>query len=184
MFSLLLLTTGVFIFLACLLVLLGNIFANLYTSVPYAPTPHKTVEKILNLINLQPGERFYDLGCGDGRVLFAAEKLGAKAYGFELSPFSYIRTALKIKLKKSTAKIFYKNFYSAELEGADVIFCFLVGSVMPKLQKKFEKELKPGTRIVSYGFSFPGWIPAQIISPEENKSLTGFSTPVYIYKKP
>lgn len=183
MLSSLLLITGVFIFLACLFVLIGNIIINLYTRVPYAPTPKNTIEKILDLIHVRPGERLYDLGAGDGRVLFAAEKRGARARGFELSPFSYIRTAVKIKLTQSRAQIFFKNFFFADLGDADIIFCFLVGAVMLKLEKKLQKELKPGAMVISYGFSFPGWKPAQIITPEENKLQSGFSTPLYIYKK-
>jgi hypothetical protein len=42
---------------------------------PYYPTPQTIVDKMLQLGGLKAGERVYDLGSGDGRiVIMAAEK--------------------------------------------------------------------------------------------------------------
>jgi hypothetical protein len=56
-----------------------------------------------------------------------------------------------------------KNFYNQDLSKADIFFCFLTPKAMLKLSAKFESELKPGTRIISYAFSIPGWSPEKII---------------------
>jgi cyclopropane fatty-acyl-phospholipid synthase-like methyltransferase len=41
---------------------------------------------IFKLANLQPGEKFYDLGCGNGKVvIYAAKNFPIEAIGVELA---------------------------------------------------------------------------------------------------
>src|SRR2546423_14754117 len=52
---------------------------------PYYPTPETIVEKMLQLGGLKPGEKVFDLGSGDGRiVIMAAQKFHANAVGVEI----------------------------------------------------------------------------------------------------
>src|SRR6201987_1568133 len=52
---------------------------------PYYPTPETIVEKMLQLGGLKAGEKVYDLGSGDGRiVIIAAQRFHANAVGVEL----------------------------------------------------------------------------------------------------
>src|SRR5690349_22726353 len=52
---------------------------------PYYPTPETIVEKMLQLGGLKAGEKVFDLGSGDGRiVIMAAQKFHAEAIGVEL----------------------------------------------------------------------------------------------------
>src|SRR5262249_31011999 len=52
---------------------------------PYYPTPQTIVDRMLQLGGLKAGEKVYDLGSGDGRiVIMAAEKFHADAIGIEL----------------------------------------------------------------------------------------------------
>lgn len=55
---------------------------------PYQGTPDSVAEALFSLAAFRPGERFVDLGAGDGRVLlFAVERCGAaEATGWELDP--------------------------------------------------------------------------------------------------
>jgi len=47
---------------------------------PYYPTPATIVEKMLQLGALKAGEKMFDLGSGDGRiVIMAAQKFHAQA---------------------------------------------------------------------------------------------------------
>src|SRR3989338_8043413 len=101
----------------CLVVSLligSSVIALFFTRVPFVPTPKRNVEIIIDQLDLKPGQVFYDLGCGDGRFLLEAEKRGAKAIGFEISPWAYCRAKINLAWHKSQAKIFYKNFYHAD----------------------------------------------------------------------
>lgn len=152
----------------------------LFTRVPFVPTPKKNVKLIIDQLDLKPGQIFYDLGCGEGRFLIEAEKHGAKAIGFEISPWAYSRCKINLFLHKSKAKVFYKNFYKADLSDAAGIFCFLMNTVMPKVEKKLKRELKPGTKIVCYGFKLPAWKPIKVVDlkPKDKRSSN-----IYVYSK-
>src|SRR3954467_8469499 len=75
---------------------------------PYYPTPETIVQKMLQLGGLKAGEKMYDLGSGDGRiVIMAADKFHADAIGIELDKDLFKQSMEKIqKLKlQKTARI-------------------------------------------------------------------------------
>ncbi|OGY45153.1 MAG: hypothetical protein A3A24_00265 [Candidatus Buchananbacteria bacterium RIFCSPLOWO2_01_FULL_46_12] len=158
----------------------ASAIALFFCRVPFVPTPRKRVAEILDLLALKQNDVFYDLGCGEGRFLIAAAKRGAKATGFEITPWAYLRGKLNLWLTKSPAEILYQNFYQADLSKADSVYCFLIDSVMPKVEEKLKKELKPGAKIVCYGFKLPTWPPIKIIStnPKNKKA-----SKIYLYQK-
>lgn len=178
-FTLLLFLLGIILFSTTIILLLIAIVINLYTRVPYAPTPQELIPELIRAMGVKKGQRIYDLGCGDGRMLFALEKYGVQAVGFELSPFAYLKAIFIKYLKRSKVKIYYQNFFSADLSNADMVFCFLVKQVMPKLEKKLLAELPFGARVISYGFPFPHWKHQQILIPKTSPT----KTKVYFYKK-
>ena len=122
---------------------------------PWWRTSKKTARAICKLARVKSGELIYDLGSGDGTCLMVASKeFGAKGIGIEIDPFRYYIS--KLLLRKSgvlgKVKILRKNFFSEELKDADVIFVYLVPKTLEKLIPKFKKELKKGTRVVSYKY--------------------------------
>ncbi|MFA4834211.1 MAG: hypothetical protein WC619_05215 [Patescibacteria group bacterium] len=144
--------------------------------VPFARTPDENIEKIFTELkkkNILAGSLFYDLGCGDGRILFEAEKRSYKSVGYELSLYQYLRGLTRKRLSESKVKIMRKDFMKEDLSDADVIFTFLVGKVMPGLGEKLKNNLKKGAIVISYGFKIPGWQINKIL--ETKPSLT------YIY---
>src|SRR5438045_2769216 len=54
--------------------------------VPYLPTDEHVVGPILDFAGVGPGDVFYDLGCGDGRLVVAAARRGATAIGVDIDP--------------------------------------------------------------------------------------------------
>ena len=53
--------------------------------VVYVPTPHDVVDKMLDMAKVKKGDVVLDLGCGDGRIVVAAAKKGAKATGYDIN---------------------------------------------------------------------------------------------------
>ena len=135
-----------------------------WRAAPWLPMRANDVERALSLAKIQLGEKFYDLGAGDGRTLLAAAAEGAIAEGFEISLFPYLLAKLKIifSKNKNKPKIYFRDFWRINLGEADVIFVFLMPRIMQKLKEKMEKELKPGARIICYTFLMPGWQPAAV----------------------
>ncbi|MBI2453529.1 hypothetical protein HYV56_02390, partial [Candidatus Peregrinibacteria bacterium] len=58
-------------FLIFVILLLLTAISSLLSGVPYVPTKKKVIEKLTKIVPLKNGEKVYDLGCGDGRLLFA-----------------------------------------------------------------------------------------------------------------
>src|SRR5581483_7822770 len=90
---------------------------------PYYPTPETIVERMLQLGGLKAGEKMFDLGSGDGRiVIMAAQKFHADAVGIELVP-DLCRQSLarirKLGLEKTAhivnGDLLQQNYSSADL---------------------------------------------------------------------
>jgi len=145
------------------------LFASTYfaqrSAAPFFPTPKMAIRNALKEAELHPGELFYDLGAGTGRVLLIAEKeFGARAIGFEISIIPYCIAWIDLFIHHSRAKLIAKNLFYQNLRDADVIFCFLFPHAMQKIENKFKAELKPGTRIIVYAFPLPTMTPTKTIT--------------------
>ena len=147
-----------------ILVLLGTFAYAGFHGAPWFPTRKKDVTRFLTLADIKFGQKMYDLGCGDGRLICAAAKVGADAYGLELSLFPFILANIRryFNKDKERIKISYQNIWNTNLRDADVIYVWLMPGVMTRLQKKFENELKSGTKIVTYCWPIKEWRPIKI----------------------
>jgi SAM-dependent methyltransferase len=122
---------------------------------PYLPTHKKQAQIALDLLELKKGQTFYELGCGDGRVLNIAAKRGLKAVGYELNPLIYLVARIVTWKNRKLASVVYGNFWKADISKADGIFVFLIDRFMARLDKKLESEAN-GSSLVSYAFKIPG----------------------------
>jgi SAM-dependent methyltransferase len=140
---------------------------------PWVPTDKKTVERFLKLVNIREGDKVYDLGCGDGRVIFASAKKGAVTEGFEIALFPFLlASCLKLlKKEKKNIKIRYCNMMKADLSDADVVYFFLMPAVYPKIKEKLKKEMKKGTKVVAFVWPIEGWTPIKIDKAEKSSNL-------------
>jgi|WetSurMetagenome_2_1015567.scaffolds.fasta_scaffold18844_7 hypothetical protein len=135
-----------------------------WRAAPWLPMYGRDVKRAVELAEIKAGDKFFDLGAGDGRTLFAAVELGARAEGFEISLLPYLIAKFKIffSKEKNKPKINFRDFWKINLGEADVVFVFLMPRIMEKLKEKMEKELKSGARIICYTWPMPGWKPAKI----------------------
>ncbi len=145
---------------------------------PFVPSNRPTIEKMLKVAKLKKKERIVDLGCGDGRIVFTAERqYGALASGYEISIIVWLLAQTNRLFKGAKAPIYRRNFFQADLRQTDVVFCYLLPEVMKKLAPKFKKELPKGARIVSAAFRLPGW------RIHKEYPREGRATPIFIYKQ-
>jgi SAM-dependent methyltransferase len=143
---------------------LFTMLGSLYVWVPYVPTPHTVVKRMVELATLQGNEVVYDLGCGDGRLLIEAKRKhpGIQAIGYELPIGIYLLGKIRVFFSRLPITIHWKDFRKADLQNADVIFLYLVPEVFAKLEKKLSHELRKGTKVISHGFEFPGRSPMHV----------------------
>ncbi|OGD56078.1 hypothetical protein A3K78_05545 [Candidatus Bathyarchaeota archaeon RBG_13_52_12] len=132
---------------------------------PYVPSPLNIVREMLSLAGAGPNDVVYDLGCGDGRVLFTAvdEFKVAKAVGYELD--MEMVEALEKRIKDlgmvGRVSVIQANFMEVDITKATVVTIYLTTSGNVKLRPKLEADLKPGARVVSHDFPVHGWVSDQ-----------------------
>jgi SAM-dependent methyltransferase len=125
---------------------------------PWVPTPDILVQKMLDMAKLTPDDYVIDLGSGDGRMVIAAAKRGARGHGVEYNPkmVEYSNRAAAKAGVADRARFVQGDMYKADISKATVLPLFLLSENLQVLTPKF-LELRPGTRIVTNGFEIPAW---------------------------
>ncbi len=129
----------------------------------WEPTSFSKVRKMLEMSGAGPFDVVYDLGSGDGRVILeAARTYHARAVGIEADPLRVLlsRTAIALFRAKDQAKVVWGNFFHVDLSEATIVTVFLSQGTNQRLKSKLLSELRPGTRVVSYVWTFDDWTPA------------------------
>ena len=163
------------------MVLSMTMIGALWVRVPFVPTSHRTAQTMLNLAALRPGETLYDLGAGDARLLIYAKRQipTIRAIGYEIVPAVWLLGKIRILLSRQDVQLRFCNALKADLRDADCIVLYLITDVMPKFAAKFQRELKPGTRVISHAFPLPGYTPMETVAVP---GLCGGKSRVYVYK--
>ena len=127
----------------------------------FVPTDKKAINEMVRLLEPHVLDRSVDLGSGDGRIVIALAQAGAEAHGFEHNRFLawWSRRAIKSSGLSDRAFIHVSNFWNIDFSGFSIITVFGIPYIMRRLEKKLEKEIAPGTRIISYTFPLPNWKP-------------------------
>ncbi len=163
------------------------------------PTAASDIEFTVKKLGITSQDIFYDLGSGDGKVVFIVNKLtGAKCVGFELTWWTHILAKIKSKfillrpafVKTSAGRQGYggqeyqnsklqfknQNFFKHSWEEATVIYGYLYPPLMGRVEEKFLADCKPGSMAIIRDFPFPKLKPLEIIYRPKNHEI-------YIYKK-
>lgn len=139
--------------LAILIVIPG--FWATWTGAPFAPTSKKRMGMMLKMAAIKPGQSVVDLGCGDGRLVFAAAKQKANAVGYEMSIPTFIYAWL-LSFLNPRSRIVMGDFWKQDYRKADVVFCYLLTSTMQTFKKTVWPQLKPGCKVISHSFRMKG----------------------------
>jgi tRNA1(Val) A37 N6-methylase TrmN6 len=151
---------------------------------PYYPTPETIVDRMLQLSGLKAGEKMYDLGSGDGRiVILAAQKFHAEAVGIELDKDLFKLSLEKIRnlhLEKD-AHIINGDLLKQNYSSADVVTVYLLPGFIDKVQPLLDQQLKKGARVVAHDFEFKNWTPDKVENIADDGD--GRSHTLYLYRK-
>lgn len=137
---------------------------------PYLPTRNKTAKLALEMLDLKPDDLLVDLGVGDGAVLMAAAQAGLRGVGYELNPFLYIVSVIRLRKYRSKIKIYFGDFWHQPLpDDTSAVYVFLHTRFMDRLDKKIKQHGKH-LKVVSYTFKIP------------NKKLIKEQEALFLYK--
>jgi len=152
---------------------------------PFVPTPMVVVEKMLEMAGVTRDDVLYDLGCGDGRIVVtAARKYGARGVGIDLDPRRIAESQERAKREGVTSlvRFFQQDVMKTDFSEATVVTLYLLPESNELLRPLLEKQLKPGTRVVSHNYEIPGWEEKQagyeVVTAEDGTQHT-----IYLYRR-
>jgi cyclopropane fatty-acyl-phospholipid synthase-like methyltransferase len=132
--------------------------------VPFVPSPQEVVDKMIELAGVKKGDVVYDMGSGDGRIVIAAAKKGARAVGFEIDGDLVKESRENIRKAgvQDRAEIRQQDILTVDFAPASVVTMYLLPDVNLKLKPNLLKQLKPGSRVVSHSFDMGDWKPDKV----------------------
>jgi len=149
--------------------LVGMTYAQVRLDVPYVPTPQDVVDRMLDMAKLTRDDFHIDLGSGDGRIVIAAARRGARSRGVDLNPTRIAEANENAKKAGVTDRVTFVlgNLFEQKIGEANVLTMYLLQSVNLQLRPRILAELRPGSRVVSHAFSMNEW------EPDEHVNMNG-----------
>lgn len=129
--------------------------------VPFVPTPPEVVDRMLDMAAVRPDDFVIDLGSGDGRIVIAAARRGARALGIDIDPERVLEAqgnAIRARVQDKV-RFQCQDLFATRIGDATVVTMYLLTKVNLDLRPRILEELKPGTRVVSHSFDMGGWKP-------------------------
>ena len=132
--------------------------------VPFVPSPQEVVDKMIEVAGVKKGDVVYDMGSGDGRIVIAAAKKGARSVGFEIDGDLVKESRENIRKGgvQNLAEIRQQDILTVDFSPATVVTMYLLPDVNLRLKPNLQKQLKPGSRIVSHSFDLGDWKPDRV----------------------
>lgn len=158
----------------------------------FAPSPVEHVDAALALAAVGTDDHLVDLGCGDGQVLLAAARRGARVTGVESDP-ELADTARRALAGADVrdgrvvqGDLFAPDLFD-QLDPPTVVFCYLSPATLQRLTPRL-RALPEGTRLVTVDFPVPDLVPDALVEGahlyvaplhqrRNRPSLTGWSHP-------
>ncbi len=151
--------------------------------VAYEPTATEVVHAMLSLAKVTADDVVYDLGCGDGRIVItAARHFGARGVGVDIDPLRIAESRENARQAGVTDRVLFLNedLFLTDMGDATVVTLFLSQEVNLSLRPKLQRELKPGTRIVSHWHHMGSWKPQETVRVRSD----GRDHPIYLWTIP
>src|SRR5690606_15530949 len=133
--------------------------------VVFVPTREAVANAMMKLAGVTKDDVVYDLGCGDGALVIAAARLGARAVGVDIDPQRIAeatenvrRAGVADRVTLIRGDIFDPK---VEIRDATVVTLYLLQRLNEKLMPRLKDELRPGTRVVSHAFTMGASWPAE-----------------------
>lgn len=129
--------------------------------VPFVPTPHALVERMLDLAGVTAQDYLIDLGCGDGRIAVAAGRRGARALGVDIEALRIQEAAAAARLAgvENHVRFRRQDLFATPIHEASVVAIYLLPGINLRLRPKLLTELPAGARVVSHAFDMGDWAP-------------------------
>lgn len=132
---------------------------SLFSDVPYVPSSYKIAKEAIELLNLKKGDRFIDIGSGDGKAVFIAYSMykdvpDTTFSGLEIRKFlTIISNIKKLFVNKNRIKFINSSAFDYNFSSFNKVFLYMTTDITEKLLYKLKNELPKGAQVVSCVFS-------------------------------
>jgi cyclopropane fatty-acyl-phospholipid synthase-like methyltransferase len=130
----------------------------------FVPTRETVATAMMTLAGVTKNDVVYDLGCGDGALVIAAARLGARVIGVDIDPQRIKEATENVRAAgvQDRVTLIRGDIFDPDIkiQEATVVALYLLQSLNEKLMPRLKAELKPGSRVVSHAFSMgDSWPP-------------------------
>ena len=161
------------VFLLAFIFLLSLYWSTFRTQVPFYPSGPRVWQAVAELVRDRRGVRLIDIGSGLGGLVLdlSRRRPDAQVAGIELAPLPWLLSRLRARLSGSRAHFVRGDYEALDFADYDVVFAYLSPVVMTALWLKAEKEMLPGSVLVSYEFKITARAPDKTIVTTEGGPL-------------
>jgi hypothetical protein len=159
--------------LAALLPLLALYPLRAWRDAPFFPTPADALSGLDRVVGLPADASIVDAGCGAGHGLLALRRVWpqGRLHGVEWSA----PLALLARWRCPWARVQRADMWQQSWAGHDLVYLFQRPESMPAAQDKAQREMRPGSWLVSLEFEAPGLRPVARVGAAGGR-------PVWVYR--
>ena len=133
--------------------------------VPFVRSTPEVIDRMLEMARLKKGDVVYDIGSGDGAIIIrAAKKYGVKGVGIEIDEALVSKARQNAVREKVETLVEFRSqdAFTVDVSPATVVTLYMLPEFNAKLRPMLERQLKPGTRVVSHDYPIEGWVPDRV----------------------
>jgi SAM-dependent methyltransferase len=135
--------------------------------VPFVRSTPEVIDRMLEMARIKTGDVVYDIGSGDGAIVIrAAKKYGVKGVGIEIDQ-GLVTKARDNAFRENVQDLVEfraQDAFTVDVSPATVVTLYMLPDFNAKLRPILDRQLKPGTRVVSHDYEIPGWVPDKVES--------------------
>ena len=154
----------------------------------HAHRPEAIVSRVLQLARLTSSDTLYDLECGDGAVVVtAAKQYGTRGWCFDIYAQRLIDARERARREGVEDLITFQNenWDSVDVTPASVVILWMTNptghSDYYKLRSQLTRELRAGSRIVSWSRGLGDWRPVEVVPiADEPHEPTGRAVQLWV----
>jgi len=135
--------------------------------VPFVRSTPEVIDRMLEMAHVKTGDVVYDIGSGDGAIIIrAAKKYGVKGVGIEIDQ-GLVTKARDNAFRENVQDLVEfraQDAFTVDVSPATVVTLYMLPDFNATLRPVLDRQLKPGTRVVSHDYEIPGWVPDKVES--------------------
>jgi SAM-dependent methyltransferase len=158
------------VWLLCLFLILGHGCGSsvaVWTDgeVPFVRSTPEVIDRMLEMAQVKTGDLVYDIGSGDGAIIIrAAKKYGVRGVGIEIDQDLVAKARQNAIHEKVEHLVEFRaqDAFTVDVSPATVVTLYMLPEFNAKLRPILDRQLRPGSRVVSHDYPVEGWVPDKI----------------------